>query len=217
MESIDKPLGILGGTFDPVHQGHLKIATTALQQCQLKEIRFIPCKQPLLKNAAHANTLQRLAMLQLACQPYANFIIDEREITRSTPSYMVETLLSLRADYPTNPLCLIIGSDAFLDLSHWYHWQQLIDLAHIIIANRPDYFLLHDNSELAIFYQQHLTNQAADLHQHLNGKIMLLNMPLFPFASRQIRQQIAKGEDVEQAVPRDVLSYIKKHQIYDSR
>lgn len=143
MSSVKKALGILGGTFDPIHQGHLGIAHAALLACQLTEIRFIPCKQPLLKNQAHASTEQRLAMLSIACKPYPNFVIDDREIKRDTPSYMVETLTSLRADYPTSALCLIIGIDAFIDLPQWYHWQQLIDLAHIIIPNRPSFSLQH--------------------------------------------------------------------------
>src|SRR5262245_16075020 len=106
-----RPIGILGGTFDPIHFGHLRLAFNLLQEIPLKEVRFMPCNQPLLKQAASATASQRAEMIHIAMHEQAGFILDKRELYRSTPSYMVDSLLSLREEYTDIPLCLIIGSD----------------------------------------------------------------------------------------------------------
>jgi nicotinate-nucleotide adenylyltransferase len=126
-------IGLLGGTFDPVHNAHLRIALDVLEQLQLAEMRFIPSRQPPHRAQPGASPEQRLAMLQRAVQGQPGFIVDERELRRSGPSYMVDTLCSLRADFSETPLCLLLGLDAFRELHTWYRWQTIPELAHILV------------------------------------------------------------------------------------
>ena len=133
---MNKPIGILGGTFDPVHYGHLRTALELFQILNLAEIRFMPCQIPVHKDEVHADPKHRLAMLELALAGTPEFKVDHRELQRSTPSYMIETLISLRKEYPDTPLALIMGSDAFINLATWNSWQELTDYAHIVVAIR---------------------------------------------------------------------------------
>lgn len=213
MHTLNKPIGILGGVFDPVHLGHIEIAKAVYQQCDLSEIRFIPSKQALLKANAHATAEDRLAMLELACGPYPHFVIDQREIKRDTPSYMVETLTSLRDEFTNTPLCLILGMDALVGLPKWYQWEKIISLAHLIIINRP-HCPPSNTQPLALFYQQHAIENISQLKEKIAGGILTLNLPPLSYASRLIRQQISQGENVETSLPKDVYQYIKKHQLY---
>ncbi|OGT06369.1 MAG: nicotinate (nicotinamide) nucleotide adenylyltransferase [Gammaproteobacteria bacterium GWF2_41_13] len=131
-----QPIGILGGTFDPIHQGHLQIALIALQQLHLQKIHFIPCFQPPHRNQPIASPNDRLAMVKLAIGNNTAFNADDREIKRGNISYTIDTLKSLRQDYPDTPLCLIIGTDAFQELQQWHHWKELIDYAHLVVMYR---------------------------------------------------------------------------------
>lgn len=208
-----QPLGILGGTFDPIHNGHLQIAQTLYQDLNLKEIRFIPCKQPVLKNKTHATTADRLAMLKIALAPYQNFIIDTRELDRTTPSYTVETLQSLRQEMPDTPLCLIIGMDAFLDLPQWHQWQTLFTLCHFIIINRND-CKLTDNASLSTLLKNHETNDLSLLNSKLAGYIFQKSIAPIMISSSTIRQQIKTGENVSHLLPKQVWQYIDSKNLY---
>lgn len=131
-----KPIGILGGTFDPVHFGHLRTALELKQILDLQEIKFLPCHTPVHKELPSAHPHHRIAMLQLAIANESGFALDDRELRRATPSYMIETLTSLRQELNDTPLILIMGSDAFTNLPTWKNWQQLLDMAHIAVAIR---------------------------------------------------------------------------------
>lgn len=130
-------IGLLGGTFDPVHHGHLRIALEAKEALGLTEVRFIPCRQPPHRGDASATAQQRLDLLRLACGDMPGFAVDTRELERPGPSYMVDTLASLRAERGDEPLCLILGWDAFLGLPGWHRWQNLLDYAHLAVVQRP--------------------------------------------------------------------------------
>lgn len=131
-------IGILGGTFDPIHFGHLRTALDVVEDLNLQQLRFIPCGEPPHRDQPHASPAQRLAMVQLAIASESRFMVDAREIQRGGPSYMVETLESLRQELgEQQSLGLIVGLDAFAALDSWYRWQDLIDLAHLIIMTRP--------------------------------------------------------------------------------
>lgn len=206
-------LGIFGGTFDPVHCGHLRMATELLACLPFAEIRFIPCQQPVLKDPACAQAKHRLAMLELALQEIPRLCADPRELQRNTPSYMVETLTSLRQEYPQDPLCLIIGMDAFLGLCKWYKYQQLIALAHFVVINRAHYHL-PDNGYISTLLARH---QIADKTQLLNkpaGHILLQHLSPVNISSSHIRLQIAQGKDVEDQLPPAVWQYIQEQQLY---
>ncbi len=130
-------IGIFGGTFDPVHFGHLRPALEVQQALGLDEVRFIPAGQPPHRDMPHATAPQRLSMLQTAIEDQPGFAADEREIQREGPSYMVDTLALLREELGQIPLCLILGYDAFLGLPAWHQWHRLIELAHLVITHRP--------------------------------------------------------------------------------
>jgi len=122
-----QPIGILGGTFDPVHNGHIQLAQAILKKLPLEKILFIPCYQPVHRGKPIATPQQRLNMLRLVTDTEPKFAISEAEINRQGPSYMIDTLAELKKLYPYNPLCLTLGMDAFAKLDTWHQWQQLLD------------------------------------------------------------------------------------------
>ncbi|MCK5724204.1 MAG: nicotinate-nucleotide adenylyltransferase, partial [Gammaproteobacteria bacterium] len=130
-------IGILGGTFDPIHYGHLRTALDVQQCLSLDEVRFIPCGEPPHRDKPVAESLQRLAMVRAAIAGQKGFSVDDREIRREGPSYMVDTLTSLKHDFKTESLCLILGMDAFNGLEQWHQWQQIFELANIAVMKRP--------------------------------------------------------------------------------
>lgn len=129
-------IGILGGTFDPIHFGHLRIALEALEKYKLKEVRFIPCALPVHKKAPLVSSDHRIAMLKLAVKSQKNFIIDQREIKRKTPSFMIETLYDLKDEMPDQQFGLILGSTELVSFTKWRHWQEILKLASLIILPR---------------------------------------------------------------------------------
>ncbi len=176
-------------------------------------MRFIPCRQPVLAKQVYATAPQRLAMLQLALAGQKEFSIDERELNRTTPSYTIDTLISLRAEFPDTPLCLILGSDNLVNLTAWQRWQELINFAHFVIIQRPGYPLPQQNS-VAQLLQQHLIKQPQGLSEKIAGNILLSNITPPAIAASQIRQQIAQGETPRDALPATVWQYIQQHHLY---
>ena len=131
------PMGIFGGTFDPIHYAHLRTAFELQQALRLKEIRFLPAGNPPHRDQPVADAQLRLKMVELATAGQAGFVVDDREVRKEGPSYSVETLGELRHEYPDRSLCLIVGMDAFLSLPKWHQWQELLQLAHLVVAHRP--------------------------------------------------------------------------------
>ena len=131
------PIGIFGGTFDPIHYGHLRTAFELLQALRLGELRFMPAGNPPHREQPMASAEQRVAMVRAATAGQPGFTVDDRETRREGPSYSVDTLAGLRAEHPTRPLCLIVGMDAFLGLPKWHQWQDILKLAHLVVAHRP--------------------------------------------------------------------------------
>ena len=161
-------IGILGGTFDPVHFGHLRPALEARQALGLDEIRLIPCNVPPHRPQPFASARQRLTMLQGAIAGHAGFVIDERELHRDGPSYTLDTLLSLHADIKGVDLCLLLGMDAFRGLTSWHRWHELIDHCHIVVMTRPD-ATFPERGELGTFIGLHRVLDPAVLRMHSTG------------------------------------------------
>jgi nicotinate-nucleotide adenylyltransferase len=176
-------------------------------------VRFIPCRIPVHKEAAHASPEHRLAMLHLAVANEPTFVIDEREIHRTTPSYMAETMTSLRHEFPDTPLALILGSDVFTNLASWKNWHQLIELGHIIIAIRAGK-KMHLDSEMDRFLQAHQEMDYSALHESLAGKIYLQMVTPLDISSNAIRCQLEAGYNPRFLLPETVLDYIKTHNLY---
>ena len=214
----NRAIGILGGTFDPIHFGHLRLAEEMLEQARLREIRFIPTGTPPHRAAPQTSALHRSAMVRLAITGQPAFVLDEREVGRTAPCYTVDTLRELRAELgAAQPLCLLMGGDAFLQLHTWHEWQQLFELAHIVVGYRPGFTLeerIHGTTaELQRHYQQRLCAANA-LSQQPCGGITELAIPKLEISATDIRRRVAEGRTIRYLLPSAVANYIHQHQLY---
>lgn len=208
-----KPIGLLGGTFDPIHNGHLRLAIELYERLDLAEIHFIPAARPPLRELPTANPELRLQMVQAAVSEVAGLKVDDRELHRPGFSYMVDTLASFRADYPKRSLCLILGMDAFMGLPQWYQWEQLIELAHLLVVRRPGTLLpvVHRMNDFLIAHQ---TTQLEDLVKYTQGLIWVEEIPALTISATQIRALLAAHRNPRYLLPKAVLDLIEIHQLY---
>ena len=213
-----KAIGILGGTFDPIHYGHLRLAEEMLELANLQQIRFIPAGIPPHRDAPQVSVQHRSAMVQLAIADQPAFIMDAREAGRTTPCYTVDTLRELRAELGTaQPLCLLMGGDAFLQLHTWHEWERLFELAHIVVGYRPGFTLedrIHTTTPaLRRHYQRRLC--AADaLSQRPTGGIAELAIPKLEISATLIRSRVAENRSIRYLLPNTVADYIHQHHLY---
>ncbi|MHB8914281.1 MAG: nicotinate-nucleotide adenylyltransferase [Thiobacillus sp.] len=214
-------IGIFGGTFDPIHYGHLRLAEEMAAALNLREVRFIPSGLPPHRAAPQTTALHRLEMVRRAITGNPCFVLDEREVQRTEqharPSYTVDTLNELRAEVgPAQPLCLLLGADAFLGLPSWHEWRRLFELAHIIVAERPGTALQH---ALPQDLQAEVTKrwvEAADAHVGAAGKVLGLQMTPLAISARAIREALAAQKSVRYLLPDAVLDYLQQQQLYKS-
>ena len=202
-------IGILGGIFDPVHNGHVQIALDIHHALGLEQTRLIPCNVPPHRDMPVASAEQRLAMLELVAGEHAELSIDKRELEREGPSWMVDTLSSLRDELGDTPLCLILGVDAFNQIDSWHEWQKLISLTHIVIADRPDCELTQSGT-VADFLSEHLTDNKQDLLQQAAGFIYRCPVTQVNVSSTDVRKKLHSGDDVSNLVPEKVWVHIQK-------
>jgi len=203
-------IGILGGTFDPVHYGHLRSALEVKDIFGLTEVRLIPCAQPPHRQQPSAPAWMRLEMLKLAIGCQTGLIVDDRELKRDGASYMVDTLSSLRQDFITEPLLLFIGSDAFNQLTTWHEWQHLFDFAHIIVMTRPGYEI----QQLDDFFNARLTKNRGELVQNSAGKLYFQQVSQLDISATAIRNMTAEQQNPGFLLPDIVIAYIRQHQLY---
>lgn len=207
-------IGILGGTFDPIHYGHLRTALDVQQCLALDEVRFIPCGEPAHRNKPIAEPLQRLAMVRAAIAGQEKFTVDDREIRRNGPSYMVDTLISLKKDFKDESLCLILGTDAFNGLEQWHQWQQIFDLANIVVMRRPDADgKAKINKHLFSLIKHRLLDVDA-LSKKQNGGICFVPVTQLEISATVIRQQWQECNDIQFFLPDSVLTLIQQQNIY---
>ena len=211
---MNKAIGVLGGTFDPVHQGHIGLAKDVLRHCDLAELRLIPLFMPSHREEPEASAEQRLQMLRLAISDTPGLVIDERELVRQGVSYSVDTLQSLRLQFKDTPICMIMGGDAFLSFHTWKNWREISSLAHLLIINRPGVDMKPENEELIKFYQESRIDDVDALHQSLAGCTLVLQLPERDISSTVIRQSIMKEKIVRPMLSEDVYSYINKEGLY---
>lgn len=213
MQSLQKAIGILGGTFDPIHFGHLRTALELYQAFDLAEVRLIPCYQPVHRKLPVASPEQRLAMVRAAIENEPALSVDDCEILRKGPSYMIDTLETLREKIPQTPLCLIMGIDALLNFPSWHRWKEILELAHLIVAHRPQYHL-PQTGIIADLVKQCLTQQPESVHKHLAGHIVLHPVTPLEISATDIRKQIAMGQSPHFLLPDNVYNYIQQHGVY---
>ena len=217
--AVASPVGILGGTFDPIHNGHLRLAVEAMEQCRLLKVHFVSTGMPPHRTTPYADATQRLHMVQAALQGNPHFVADAREAYRTDACYSVDTLKSLRNETGVQqPLCLLLGSDAFLQLHTWHKWQQLFDLAHIVVMQRPGRplgnLMTHADRSLQQEYAARLAPSPKALHEQPNGHIVALDMPGLDISATDIRQRVASKKSIRYLVPDSVAHYILTHEIY---
>ncbi len=213
---ITAPIAFLGGTFDPIHWGHLSIALEIQRSYLLTEVQFIPCWQPVHRDTPLASPKERLEMLNLAIKDEPSFKIEDCEIKRQGPSYTIDTLIFLREKFPHTPLCLILGADAWTGFATWHHYEEILNLAHLIIAARPAY-PLPTTGKLANLLEQHQKRDAAALHNSLAGNIIVHSLSAIDISATVIRNQIALGQNPETLLPKNVYEYILAHHLYESK
>lgn len=206
-------IGILGGTFDPVHYGHLRPAVELLQELDFDEVRLVPCHVPPHRESPRATPAQRLAMLEAAIKGERALAVDDRELRRAGPSYMVDTLASLRAELGARPIALILGMDAFRALASWHRWQELIGLAHLVVMRRPG-AALPEEGEVARLVGAHLVHDPARLREHPAGHILTWSVTQMDISASSIRAQIAAGASPRYLLPDDVLALIRHWDLY---
>ena len=211
--SVIKNIGVLGGTFDPVHFGHLRTALAAQQDFSLDEVRLIPCHHPVHKEEPVVSAQHRINMLHKATKSEKRLIVDVRECMRPGPSYMIETLESLRTEYPDDRLFLILGADAFNKLDGWKDWQRLFELAHIIVITRPGWEI-NPTQTITEFCQQRRVSSFSEMCKDQAGKVLPYSFIPLMIASSEIRKLLQENKSVRYLIPNAVIKYISKHKLY---
>lgn len=211
-------IGVFGGTFDPVHYGHIKPAMSVKQALNLKQVRFVPNRIPPHREVPWLSAEQRLSLLKTALKDYPDAVIDQRELERVGPSYMVDTLKSLKNDFPDEGLVLIMGMDAFLGISRWHQWKLLFDLCHLVVTTRPgiDQKIMAEQMSATDyqFLAEKMTHDVNALTPQETGKILLQSVPQLDISSTKIRSGLLKGEDISQWMPEQAYLQLRDF-IYD--
>ncbi len=212
---MNRPVGIFGGTFDPIHFGHLRPALELHESLGLAETRFLPAGIPPHRDPPVASAEQRLAMVRLAVAGVPGFTVDERELRRPGPSRMVDTLVSLRDELGDRPLCLLLGADAFLGLPEWHRWEELIGLAHIVVAHRPGWSLESaPQNEAVALWRACGSERVEQLTAASAGSVLLQPVTQLAIAATALRRLAADGRSLRFMVPEPVRDYIEQEKLY---
>ena len=208
--SGNKVIGIYGGSFDPIHYGHLRTAVEVEAFFALDELRLMPCYQSPLKQGTRASAADRVAMLQLAIAAQTDWLCETCEIERQGSSYMVETLAMLKADLVDSTLIVFIGMDAFNQLTHWYRWQQLFNYAHLAVITRPG--IVPNN--LDDFLANRLVSHAAALRTSTAGQLFFQTVTPLDISATHIRSLFSNHGNARFLLPDSVIAYINAHNLY---
>lgn len=211
-------IGIYGGTFDPIHNGHLRSAIELVDILGLSEMRMIPCGLPPHRDRPTLEKHQRFELVKIAVRDEPRFVVDDQEIQRSGSSYTVDTLTTIRNQIGDTPLCLIIGMDAFLEFDTWHQWQEIPKLAHIVVMHRPNYDVnmssFCSRQLINSMVQQRQTNDIDSLLEQNAGKLLTQSVTQLEISSSQIRSLIAAGKSIRYLVPEQVRELIEENGYY---
>jgi nicotinate-nucleotide adenylyltransferase len=206
-------LGILGGTFDPIHYGHLRPAREAQTALRLDSLNLVPAAEPPHRSAPVASAAQRLAMTRLALEEFPELNVDDRELRMGGPSYTVRTLESYRTELgDTVSLCLLMGTDAFEGISSWHQWQRLPELAHIVVLQRPGWGW--DVEGLPSWCRDRICERSDELRDSPRGRLYFQAVSPQDISATALRREIAEGIDVSRKLPGAVLEYIREQGLY---
>ena len=207
------PIGIFGGTFDPIHYGHLRTALELSERLSLAQVLFIPCARQPLRAPPCAPAATRLSMVRAAVLDEARFALDTRELDRPGPSHSVDTLTALRREYPGRSLCLLLGMDAFLSLPRWHRWEQLAELAHMVVAHRPGW-KTPQRGALGKLLEERGTARVTDVHETCSGRVLIAPVTQLEVSASGIREFVATGADPKYLVPNGVRDIILETECY---
>ena len=198
-------IGIYGGSFDPVHLGHLKTATSIKNELGIERLFLLPCYEPVHKQSLNYSSEQRLEMLSLAIQDFPELEIDTREILREGSSFMIDTLIELVEEFNNHTICLIIGMDSFINFKTWKQWDEFADLVHMVVLPRSG-----DQPDKKSLDTFDLAKDKEHLKSELTGLLYFSNSKLIDISSSDIRDKIANDQDLDQLVPSSVINFLQK-------
>ena len=209
-----KSVAIMGGTFDPIHNGHLRTAVEILDLYQFSELRLIPCFQPVHKFRPVLLPEQRLAMVEMASHSDSRLLVDDREINRKLPSYTIDTIKELRLELgEQTPLVMIVGMDSFLSFPTWKEWRQITNYAHDLVVARPNWEPVFV-SELADLYENSRAHSMAELQSEPAGKVYMETFTSLNISSSMIRTLCRQKKSIAYLLPESVQAFIEQHKLY---
>ena len=220
MSNSGSPLvGIFGGTFDPIHYGHLRIAEEILETVGLQKMYFVPAGIPRLRHSPVASPQHRVEIVRLAIQKNPDFVLDGREIYRDGVSYSIDTVREFKQEFGEEiRLCLVLGADAFIKLPEWNNWKELFNLCHFIVSTRPGYTLTLIkellSKELREECSQRWVSNTESLRKDTSGLIFIASTTMLDISATSIRAHIAVGRNIRHLVPSVTVNYISKNKLY---
>lgn len=214
-QKATKTIVIFGGTFDPVHYGHLRAAAEVKTMLGEVDFRLLPSGIPPHRDITAASPQQRLQMLQLALSDHPDLHVDDREVTRNGPSYMYDTMCSLRKEAEQSSIILVLGQDAANDFQRWYRWRELFDLCHLLVMTRPESQAKY-TTELHDEIAPRLTTSITQLHQQTSGLVCHIPVTQLAISATNIRHQIANNQNPRFLLPEPVLNFIIFNNLYKS-
>jgi nicotinate-nucleotide adenylyltransferase len=201
-------IGILGGTFDPIHYGHIKPVLELQQALGLAEVRFIPNRVPPHRPAPWLDSASRRRLVATALADYPGFVLDERELRREGPSFMVDTLAELQQAFPQSSLCLILGTDAFAGFTRWHRWQAILELCHLIVITRPG-AALPDFGDQQPLINARLSHDAQALAKSHCGQILIQSVTPIDISATMIRHRLSQGQSIAGLVPESIREQLE--------
>lgn len=212
MQQSDTPRVILGGTFDPIHFGHLRLAENLHNLLPTANIHLMPSASPPHRTTPGATAQQRLAMLQLAVEKVKHLQVDARELNREGESYTLLSIDEMLQENPQQPIILVMGDDAYANLGSWFQWSCLLDKVNIVVVARPGEFAKQPSAE--VMAKQIPCDSIEQLLMHRSGAVYRHLCPLLEISASYIRQLLAKKQSCRFLLPGSVLKYIKQNRLY---
>jgi len=197
-------IGIYGGSFNPIHLGHLETATSLKTELKLDHLFFVPCCIPVHKDELIFSSTERLQMIKIALERYPSIELDEREINRGGKSFTIDTLNELKSIYTDSPICLIIGMDSYLSIKSWKDWKKFSQLAHLAVLKREGY-----KGENVLLESFQKTSNAYQLKSQQNGLLFFSNTPLIEVSSSDIRNKISANQNLDNLLPQNIIDYLQ--------
>jgi nicotinate-nucleotide adenylyltransferase len=208
-------VAIFGGTFNPVHNGHLRIAIELAELLEVDSLRMIPCALPAHRDVPSASPQQRLEMLKLGIGEQSQLLADDIELCREGPSYTIDTLRAIRQQIGSEtPLYLCVGMDVLSTLDSWQDWQQLTDYCHLVVSSRPGY-QIPQSGTLADWVGERLCDDLHELKQASTGRLHLCNLTMLGISSTAIRNKVSAGKKIDFLTPAAVVNCIQQQHLYE--